>query len=117
MELLGRSFIGWSSGAGGGKTFTAINPATGLAIEPDYLPGLAAEVERAAKLAAQAFSSFSRTSGKERAKFLRAIATGLEGIVDELVIRTGQEAGLAEARVRGRGGADFIPDETICGFD
>jgi 2,5-dioxopentanoate dehydrogenase len=100
MDLRGRSFIGWAGGSDGGKTFTAINPATGAAIEPKYLSASAAEVERAAKLAAQAFTSFSRTSGKERAVFLREIAKRLDGIVDELVIRTNQEAGLAEARIR-----------------
>ncbi len=100
MELLGRSFIGWSTGAGGGKTFTAINPATGLAIEPNYISASAAEVDRAAELAAQAFTSFSRTSGKERAAFLREIAKRLDAIVDELVIRVNQEAGLSEPRIR-----------------
>src|ERR1700733_1003104 len=100
MELLGRSFIGWSSGAGGGKTFTAINPATGLAIEPSYISASTSELERAAELAAQAFSSFSRTGGKERAIFLREIAKRLDGIVDELVIRVNQEAGLPEPRIR-----------------
>jgi alpha-ketoglutaric semialdehyde dehydrogenase len=104
MDLRGRSFVGWASGADGGKTFTAINPATGLAIEPKYFSVSAAEVERAAQLAAQAFTSFSRTSGKERAKFLREIAKGLDGIVDQLVIRVNQEAGLAEARIRSEAG-------------
>src|SRR5579864_5406606 len=100
MDLKGRSFIGWASGAEGGKTFTAINPATGQAIAPNYHSASAVEVDRAAELAAQAFNSYSRTSGKERAVFLREIAKRLEGIVDELVIRTNQEAGLAEARIR-----------------
>ena len=100
MEFLGRSFIGWSIGAAGGKTFTAINPATGLPIEPNYISASAADVERAAELAAQAFTSFSRTSGKERAAFLREIAKRLDGIVDDLVIRVNQEAGLAEPRIQ-----------------
>jgi len=100
MDLRGRSFIGWASGADGGKTFTATNPSTAQAIAPNYVSALPDEVERAAKLAAEAFSSYSRTSGKERAVFLREIAKRLEGITDELVIRTNQEAGLAEARIR-----------------
>jgi alpha-ketoglutaric semialdehyde dehydrogenase len=57
-------------------------------------------VERAAHLAAKAFTSYSRASGKEKAVFLREIAKRLEGITDALVIRTNQEAGLAEARIR-----------------
>src|SRR5579863_6043155 len=100
MDLHGRSFIGWASGVDGGKTFTAINPATAQPIAPNYISASSAEVERAAQLAAQAFTSFSRTTGKERAVFLREIAKRLDGIVDELVMRTNQEVGLAEARIR-----------------
>jgi NADP-dependent aldehyde dehydrogenase len=100
MDLRGKSFIGWASGAEGGKTFTAINPAIAQPISPNYFSALPGEVERAAQLAAEAFTSYSRTSGKERAVFLREIAKRLEGIVDELAIRTNQEAGLAEARIR-----------------
>jgi alpha-ketoglutaric semialdehyde dehydrogenase len=100
MDLKGRSFIGWATGADGGKTFTAINPATAQAITPNYFSALPAEVDRAAELAAQAFTTYSRASGKEKAVFLREIAKGLEGITDALVVRTNQEAGLAEARIR-----------------
>jgi NADP-dependent aldehyde dehydrogenase len=100
MDLRGRSFIGWASGADGGKTFTAINPATAQAITPNYFSALPSEVDRAAQLAAQAFTIYSRTSGKQKAVFLREIAKRLEGIVDALVVRTNQEAGLAEARIR-----------------
>lgn len=100
MELQGRSFIGWATGADGGRRFTAINPATGQAIPPDYTSASIAEVNRSAELAANAFTITSRLSGKEKAEFLREIARGLEGIVGALVIRTNQEAGLPEARIR-----------------
>jgi alpha-ketoglutaric semialdehyde dehydrogenase len=100
MDLRGRSFIGWASGADGGKTFTAINPATAQAITPNYYSALPDEVDRAAQLAAQAFIIYSRTSGKQKAVFLRDIAKRLEGITDALLVRTNQEAGLAEARIR-----------------
>ena len=73
---------------------------TGQAIPPNYHSASAAEVDRAAKLAAQAFTSYSRTSGKERAVFLREIAKRLEAIIDDLVIRVNQEAGLSEVRIR-----------------
>jgi alpha-ketoglutaric semialdehyde dehydrogenase len=100
MDLRGKSFIGWASGADGGKKFTAINPATNAALEPAYASAQPAEVDRAAQLAAQAFASYSRFSGKEKAGFLRTIAKGLEGITDALVTRVNQEAGLPEARIR-----------------
>ncbi len=100
MDLRGKSFIGWASGADGGKKFTAINPATITALEPTYASALPEEVDRAARLAAQAFTSYSRFSGKEKAIFLRAIAKALEGIADALVVRVNQETGLPEARIR-----------------
>jgi alpha-ketoglutaric semialdehyde dehydrogenase len=108
MELQGKSFIGWASGAGGGRTFTAINPATGQAIPPDYFSAPIAEVNRAAELAAHAFTITSLLGGKEKAAFLREIARGLEGMVDALVIRTNQEAGLAEARIRSEAARTFF---------
>lgn len=104
MDLKGKSFIGWSSGADGGKKFTAINPATNTALEPAYSSASAEEVDHAARLAAQAFNSYSKCGGKERAAFLRAIAKGIEGITDALVVRVNQEAGLPEPRIRSEAG-------------
>ncbi|HEV3219055.1 MAG TPA: aldehyde dehydrogenase (NADP(+)) [Candidatus Acidoferrales bacterium] len=100
MDLKGKSFIGWASGADGGKKFTAVNPATNSALEPAYTSASTEEADRAAQLAAQAFTSYSKLSGKEKAVFLRAIAKGLEGIADLLVVRVNQEAGLPDARIR-----------------
>jgi NADP-dependent aldehyde dehydrogenase len=104
MDLRGRSFIGWASGAEGGKKFTAINPATNSALEPAYASAQPEEVDRAALLAAQAFNTYSRFSGKEKAVFLRTIAKGIEGITDALVVRVNQETGLPEARIRSEAG-------------
>jgi 2,5-dioxopentanoate dehydrogenase len=100
MELKGRSFIGWSDGKESARTFTAINPANGQPLPPKYHVASAEEVERAAQLAGSAFQIYRRMSGKEKAPFLREIAKAIEAIVDELVVRVGQEAGLSEARVR-----------------
>lgn len=100
MELRGRSMIGGEIGAEGGHTFTAINPATGAPIAPNYFSASPAEVDRAAHLAAEAFQTYNRKSGKEKAAFLREIANGIDFITDALVVRTNQEAGLPEARIR-----------------
>jgi NADP-dependent aldehyde dehydrogenase len=100
VELKGKSLIGWESGAEGGRMFSAINPATAQPLPPNYYSASSSEVERAAQLAAKAFASYRRLSGKEKAPFLREIAKGFEGITDALVIRVNQEAGLAEGRIR-----------------
>ena len=100
MELKGRSIIGWGSGESGGRVFTAINPANAQSLQPSYVCASLEEVDRAVRLAAQAFESYRLLSGKEKATFLREIATGMEGIADALAVRTSQESGLPEARIR-----------------
>ena len=100
MELKGRSIIGWESGDSGGRTFTATNPATGQSMPPSYVCASLQEVDRAVRLAADAFESYSRLSGKDKGAFLRAIAAGIEGIADALADRTSKESGLPEQRIR-----------------
>jgi 2,5-dioxopentanoate dehydrogenase len=99
-----RSLVGFEFGAEGGEPFSAINPATGGALAPTYLSALPADVDRAAQLAAQAFSSYSRKTGKQKAAFLREVARGIDSIVDQLVIRTPQETALPEPRIRSEAG-------------
>jgi NADP-dependent aldehyde dehydrogenase len=104
MELKGTSIIGFNRGSSGNKTLTGFNPATGVALAPTFYAANAAEVDQAARLAHQAFKSFSRTSGKTRAKFLRQIATNIEALGDVLVQRATQETGLPEGRIQSERG-------------
>ena len=101
MSLLGLSFIGASRGAAGGASFHGINPATGTELAPAYHSASADEAAAAAALAAAAFPVFSRTSGRERAAFLRAIAAEIEGLGATLTERAMAESGLPEARIKG----------------
>ena len=101
MDLTGLSFIGAQRGSTGGANFNGFNPATGAALEPAYNSASAAEVERAAQLAAEAFPVFSVTSGKERAAFLRAIAVNIEALGETLYARVMAETALPEPRVKG----------------
>ena len=104
MELKGTSIIGFSRGSSGTKTVEGVNPATGVVLAPTFYAANAAEVDQAAKLAHQAFASFSRTSGKTRAKFLRQIASNIEALGDVLVQRATQETGLPEGRIQSERG-------------
>jgi len=52
----------------------------------------------------KAWQSYKAISGKERAKFLRTIATEIENVGDELVNTVMEESGLPEGRVRGERG-------------
>jgi NADP-dependent aldehyde dehydrogenase len=102
--LLGTSFIGWSRSAGTTPCGHGTQPGTGTVLEPTYLAATPEEVERALSLARQAFPVFSNLSGRTRAGFLRAIATEIEGVVEDIVARGRLETALAEARLRGETG-------------
>ena len=99
--LLGTSFIGHSRSTGTEPCGNGIQPGTGSKLEPAYLTATPAEVDHAMALAAAAFPGYSNLSGKSRAGFLRAIATEIEGVVDDIVERGQLETALPEPRLRG----------------
>ena len=79
----------------------ASDPTTGQRLPPGFIPASAEEVELAARLAADAFEVYRRTSGRERATFLRKIASKIESIADDVIQRAGQETALPRARLQG----------------
>jgi len=100
MDLHGCSLIGLSISDAGDDTFTATDPASGLALEPLFHVARPVDVDRAVELAADAFATYRMWSGPEKALLLRKIAERLDGIVDELVVRVAAETGLPEPRIR-----------------
>ncbi|MES2659742.1 MAG: aldehyde dehydrogenase (NADP(+)) [Verrucomicrobiota bacterium] len=99
--LLGTSFIGYSRSTGTEPCGNAVQPGTGTQLEPAYLTATPAEVDHAMALAAAAFPVYSNLSGKTRSGFLRAIASEIESVVDDIVERGILETALAEPRLRG----------------
>ncbi len=71
--LQGTSLIGFSRGEKAKSLGPAVNAATGETFGIEYFGASADEVEKAARLAEQAFPIYSALSGKERAAFLRRI--------------------------------------------
>lgn len=104
MTLLGTSFIGYSRSTGTEPFLRASQAGSGTALEPLFLSATPAEVETALSLATSAFPIYSNLSGKKRAEFLRAIATEIEGVVEDIVARGQLETALPEARLRGETG-------------
>ena len=100
-KLLGRSLIGFREGAGAGNPHQATNPATGQHLQPGFVPATAEEVERAVRLAAEAFAVYGRTPGRAKAAFLRKIAAKIESIASEVIERATQETALSQARLQG----------------
>src|ERR1700735_2139534 len=104
MELSGQSLIGGRRGSRDGKSFQAANPQTGAALEPSYYSAIPAEVDEAAQLASQAFTTYSQATGKGKAAFLRRIADGLEARREELAERANLETALPMPRLLGEVG-------------
>ncbi len=100
-HLRGYSIIDGESSESVGAAFNGLDPATGASLEPVYRCASPADVERAANLAEEAFVAYRKLSGRERARFLRHIADGIEAIVPELVERANKETALPEARLKG----------------
>jgi NADP-dependent aldehyde dehydrogenase len=101
MELTGQNVIGSRRTAKGSATFQAVNPATGDALQPTYVEATSDEVDQAFQKAEQAFTSYRRKSGAERAELLEAIADQIEALGEQLIQRCSRETGLAEGRLTG----------------
>jgi len=100
-KLSGRSLIGFREGVGAGEAMYATNPTTGQRLPPGFTPATAEEVELAAHLAAKAFDTYQRVSGRERGAFLRTIAAKIESIAGDVIERAAQETALPQARLQG----------------
>ncbi|MEU4098252.1 aldehyde dehydrogenase (NADP(+)) [Streptomyces sp. NPDC026673] len=98
MRLTGEMLIGASSVPASEGTMKALNPATGELIAPEFALGGPAEVDRAARLADEAFDSYNGTGIEERAAFLDLVADRLDGIRAELAERASLETGLPAAQ-------------------
>jgi NADP-dependent aldehyde dehydrogenase len=101
IALQGCSIVNSESRPGSGATFRGFDPATGEQLEPVYRCAGIEDLNLAADLADGAFATYGKLPGRERARFLRDIADGLEAIVPEIVERARRETALPEARLKG----------------
>lgn len=103
-NINGDMLIGATAVHGGAPTFHAINPATGLEIEPPFGTATTADAERACMLAQQAFDSYRDTTLDQRAEFLEQIAQNILDLGPTLINRAMQESGLPQGRIEGERG-------------
>jgi alpha-ketoglutaric semialdehyde dehydrogenase len=101
LALHGLSLIGSHTASPEGSVFRGFDPATGEVLEPGYYSAADADIDQAARLAAEAFPVYAHLSGKAKAEFLRTIAASLESLAEEIVSRAILETGLPEGRIRG----------------
>jgi NADP-dependent aldehyde dehydrogenase len=102
--LLGQSIVNGEAREGTGAAFQGMAPADGSRLEPVYHSVSVDDVDLAARLADDAFATYSKLSGAERAKFLRHIAAGIEAITAEVVERAHRETALPVPRLQGEVG-------------
>src|SRR5271170_775385 len=101
MKLFGRTIIGFESGTATHEVFYAMNPKSDERLEPGFFTASPDEIDRAVKLAHQAFETYDRVSARDRGAFLRAIAANIESIAEELVERAEEETALPKPRLQG----------------
>ncbi len=104
MQVTGEMLIGSRSVRGKTAVLHALDPQQNTTAEPAFGGGGQEEVNRATRLAEDAFGSYSRTTPEQRADFLNAIADGLMSLGDVLVDRVMLETGLPRGRVEGEQG-------------
>jgi NADP-dependent aldehyde dehydrogenase len=104
IMLHGQSIVNGEPREGTGAAFHGMDPAAGTRLEPVYRSVSVDDVDLAARVADDAFATYSKLSGAERAKFLRHIAAGIEAITAEVVDRAHHETALPVGRLQGEVG-------------
>jgi alpha-ketoglutaric semialdehyde dehydrogenase len=99
--ITGEILIGQGWADNGKRTLTAVNPATGETLAPNFAEAGADEVRRACAAAWQAFDPYRETSLEDRARFLEAIGDQIMKLGQSLVDRAVMETGLPAARIEG----------------
>jgi NADP-dependent aldehyde dehydrogenase len=101
MPLHGQNIIGGETSRQGGVSFRAANPATGAELDGEFFDADAVEVDRAMRLADQAFDEFRMRPASERATFLDRIGAEIDALGDALIERAVAETGLGPDRLKG----------------
>src|SRR3954466_430444 len=101
LMITGDILIGAQRVQGRERSFRAVDPATGEAMEPAFAFAGPMEVERACALAWDAFHIYRETGPDERARFLDTIATHILNLWGALIERASAETGLPRGRIEG----------------
>jgi alpha-ketoglutaric semialdehyde dehydrogenase len=100
----GRNLIGNEYAEISTSAFNAINPLTGETLEGDFYPARPKDVDEALNQAVSAFAVYKNIDKDRKAEFLRAIATEILALGDELIERACAESGLPPVRIQGERG-------------
>src|SRR5215475_4030747 len=100
LNLSGQSIVGFSQSGTAGESFYAVNPASGELLEPGFSCASEDDLDKAVRLAHEAFATYSHASGRNKAALLRSIATNIESVTDVLVERAHLETALSQGRLQ-----------------
>ncbi len=103
-NLTGDLLIGGTTRHGGAAQFRAVDPATGLAVEPAFGSATLHDVASACTLAGQAFDAYRTIALAQRAAFLEQIAQNIVDLGPVLIERAMLESGLPQPRLEGERG-------------
>jgi alpha-ketoglutaric semialdehyde dehydrogenase len=104
MDVSGANLVAGVLVEGSGSPFKAVNPATETELDPTFREAGREQVDRAWQAAETAFRSFGMSTGEQRARLLRAIADGIEGLGDALIRRGHEETALPMSRLESERG-------------
>ena len=100
----GKNFIGSELSAEGSGSFQTFSPLNLTELPELFVEATKMETELAVAKATDAYKTYKKKSGKEKAAFLRAIADEIELLGPELIGRACAESGLPEGRITGERG-------------
>lgn len=106
--ITGKNYIGNKLSAKGEYSYKTINPKLNIENETAFTEATSEEIDEAVALAASAFKAFRKVSGKDKAKFLNAIADEILALDQELIDVYTMESGLPEGRAIGERGRTIM---------
>ncbi len=101
MPITGKQIIGSEFCSSGEQRFFAVNPATGVALEPQFCEASQDDIESAACAAVDAFDRYRKQSSEQRAVFLESIGEELMTLGPDLIARAHEETALPRSRLKG----------------
>jgi NADP-dependent aldehyde dehydrogenase len=104
MSISGEAIIGGVHERGAAGSFKAWDPTARDYLEPSFHMVDAGQIDRACRLAGEAFDTFRATTDEQRARFLDSVAEQIMLLGDELIERAMAETGLPRARLEGERG-------------
>ena len=102
--ITGKNYIGSQLKASGTKTIKTFNPELNKENPWIFTAATQDEIEEAVSLANQAFSSYRKCSGLEKAAFLNAIADEILALGEDLLVQYCSESGFPKGRAEGERG-------------